>query len=538
MSKQSSAGLLRLEGERGLAFEPHVFPSVRIRSVGFTRWSEVDGAWYQPYGHVDEETVRRLQELFGTITIDPAVLQVLHPPVKKLPSWIAKHEVLFPHQKDAIAYALNHPRALIALAPGLGKTAVSIAALKAVNAQRILVVAPLTLLYNWRNEIYQWLGKSQTVVFCHSRNLLLPARWTLTNYETVRLHPDRFTKVKWDAIIVDESLMVKNRKAKRTQAVKRVVTKAKPPYLWLLSGAPTSRFNDDLWAQLNLLAPSRYSSYWRFVERVCWIDKNQWGWNITDDKLSIEELQRDLNDVFFARTQDQVLDLPPWIFNDYPVEMTKRQSALYFKMEQEFIAQLDEYDDSTVIGAANILAQTVRLLQLASNPALIGGPDVAPKWDAVAEGMEYEAAPYLVWDLFIETGDRLKARLTSSHTVEVLNGAVAPKRRQEIVEAYQRGDIEVLIAHPKVGKYGLTLTAARTVYYLERSWDADDYYQSLFRVRRIGTTHSPHVIHLLAVKTDGSGTVDHLVNAVLKARKEKIIKLTTGELKRFIKEMS
>jgi hypothetical protein len=66
------------------------------------------------------------------------------------------------------------------------------------------------------------------------------------------------------------------------------------------------------------------------------------------------------------------------------------------------------------------------------------------------------------------------------------------------------------------------------MFYLERSYNADDYYQSLYRPRRIGTEHSPHVVHLIADTPDGKPTVDWIIDRVLHYRAGESLKLTSG----------
>ncbi|KKM59963.1 hypothetical protein LCGC14_1546570, partial [marine sediment metagenome] len=74
-----------------------------------------------------------------------------------------------------------------------------------------------------------------------------------------------------------------------------------------------------------------------------------------------------------------------------------------------------------------------------------------------------------------------------------------------------------------------------TAIYVERSYNGDDYYQSLHRVRRFGTTHSPHVIILLSIDTkdkDGvsstNPTIDHVIHKVLGFKRDNSIQITTG----------
>jgi SNF2 family DNA or RNA helicase len=336
-------------------------------------------------------------------------------------------------------------------------------------------------------------------------------------------------QIAWDCIIVDESILIKNRKAKRTEIVKKLVQHNKAKYCWLLSGSPASKYYDDLWAQLNILDPARFSSYWRFAEEYCYVEQDQWGWHILGNRPdAAERLKRDLADIYFSRTLDQIVSVPDWVFDDVYVKMDKQQDKIYGQMEDTFYAELG---NGTNLMAPNQLAQMTRLVELASNPVLVGGIPDSAKWSAVMELLEYEQLPAIIWTCFISTADNLCNELSKKYRVAKLTGKTSAEDRQKAVDEFQAGNLDIIVAHPGVGKFGLTLTAAKTAIYLERTYNADDYYQSLYRVRRIGTKQSPHIIHLMSTRQDGSNTVDYVIGKILETRKNNAVALSEGEIK-------
>lgn len=516
-----------------LIFIPATYPSKQIRLLSPFFWT--GKMWKQPHPRVDTSLVNQICTMFPHTVVTDGVRSALVQKQTELSTEVLEHPTLFPFQKEAIQFMVEHKKVILALAPGLGKTACAIFAAKEAKAQRILVISPLSLMYTWKNEVLKWINEDVKIVYQQNCPVTLSHKWTVVNYDTIRMHLPSFLNKKWDCVIVDESILIKNRKAQRTQKIKHLVTSCKPEYVWLLSGAPTSRLYDDLWSQLNCLSPARFSSYWRFAKEYCYVEENQWGWQIVANRSdAAERLQKDLVDIFFARTQDQVLDLPDWIFEDYHVRMEEEQDKIYADMEEKFVAELE---DGSKLLAPNVLSQLIRLIQLSSNPVLIGGKDESAKWNAVEEILEFEELPAIVWTSFIKTAELLKKRLEKQFRVEMLTGETSSQARQEIVDKFQRGDLDVLIAHPGVGKFGFTLTAARTAVYLERTYNGDDYYQSLHRIRRIGTAKSPHVIHLISDRMNGAATVDGVINRILKDRRDNVLKLTQGELKTMFEEV-
>lgn len=533
----TSAGSLLVEmvgGKPGLKFKPNVYPSQQIKSVGFTHWK--DGAWHQSAPSINPTAVEDVKRLFGdTVFVDFEVAKLLVKEPARIPSWLTEHPTLFPYQKDAIQFMLTHKRALLALAPGLGKTACSILAAKAAGCKRILIVSPLSLLYTWKAQVKQWTGEEAVIVY--KKQLPVAATYTITNYDTLRLHLNTFVEGDWDAIIVDESLLIKNRKAKRTDSIRKLVTEAKCEYVWLLSGAPVSKFYTDMWAQLNVLNPDRFTSFWRWAERYVQIESNQWSkYNIVANKPDApDRILKDHADMYFARSQaDSGLNIPDWIFDENYIPLSPAQDKLYASMEETFLAELSE-DES--IMAPNVLTQLLRLVQFASNPVLVGGKEISTKWDACEELLEFEQGPFIIWTNFIETATRFTERLhLKGKRVAKLTGATPMDQRQQIVDDFQNGMLDVILAHPAVGKFGLTLTRARTAIYLERGYNADDYFQSLHRIKRIGTTQSPHVIHLIATRAEGGNTVDHVIHKILAGRKDMVDKITNMNLKQLFME--
>lgn len=530
-SMQKSAGKNVLDIDPltgGLIFTPASYPSNQIKTIAPFYWQ--NGMWNQSKPVVTKAIVNRICSMFAEVVVSPGVEAALKVPEIVLPGWIQHHEKILPFQKEAIKFSVGAPHSLLGLAPGSGKTLCAIFAAKAAGCTRILVVSPLSLLYNWKKEIAKWVQEDVSIVY--KKNLPVETRWTITNYDTVRLHKDAFYRIQWDCIIIDESILIKNRKALRTKVLKELVQKSKAKYCWLLSGAPVSKLYDDMWAQLNILDPARFSSYWRFTEEYCYVIQDQWGWHILANKPdAAERIKQDLEDVYFSRTLDQVMVLPDWIFEDVYIPMSPEQDKVYGEMEDAFIADLGNGEK---LLAPNTLSQLTRLIELASNPILVGGIPNGAKWDAAEELLEYEQLPAIIWTSFINTAENMCNRLSRKYRVAKLTGATPALERQEIVDKFQAGELDVIVAHPGVGKFGLTLTAARTAIYLERSYNGDDYYQSLYRVRRIGTKYSPHVIHLISTRSNGANTVDYVIGKILQARKESVLKLTESNIKKLL----
>lgn len=530
-----SSGSVDIAGGK-IIFTPNIYPTNQAKDLGF-RWDKSLRAWVAP---VSLDRITGLAEYFQNLSATPAVrawASKLKDPISLSPRIT---QDLFPFQIDAVKFLVKNSSAgaLLALAPGLGKTICAIRAAVALERKHILVVAPLSLLYNWEKEILRWDNTPRGYIHIAHGDLAGSegAKWVIANYDTIRLKEPSGS---YDQIIVDESVCIKNRSAARTKAIWEWRKETLEGSLWLLSGAPTTKFYDDLWAQLHSIDPGRFSSYWRFAERYCRIERTQWGTGITANLPDADtRLKRDLGDIYFSRTQEDVLDLPEILFERVQVPMLPEQSRIYREMESEFLAHLSELEEDVVI-APNTLARITRLLQLASNPNLVGGKDLSGKRDALFDLLSRAALPVIIWTNFILTAEGVDKELCKlkrpeskdKFRVAKLTGSTLAEDRERIVNLFQRGELDVLVAHPAVGKFGLTLTAATGAFYLERSFMGDDYYQSLHRIRRIGmAARSPLAVHLLSVTDTGEETIDHVVDRVLESRVLATRKLTAGVL--------
>lgn len=518
------AGKVFIESDK-IKFRPRVYPTDMLKTRGF-RWSKEEGIWSAP---LSVKTYNVIISTWDHLEISPSVIDWLNSLTAVIPEEIQGNDAAFQFQKEGSAFLLRHKRALLSFAPGLGKTATAILAATQIEGY-ILVVAPLTLLHSWVREIKNWSGEEATIWHGPPSTWSRPSgRWIVTNYATVRIHmqtgSEKINTI--STLIVDESLIVKNRKSKTAKAIKSISSLI--PYVWLLSGSPISKFLDDLWMQLNILKPNLFRSYWRFANEYCQIDRGYWGTKIVGNKPdAFEKLKKDLADVFLARSQNQALNLPEWIFEDIPVPMGAVQYKAYREMEDTFLTHLPEGDE---LLAPSVLAQLTRLMQIASNTSILGGADHGAKWKALKGLLEFVRLPAIIWTTYKATASGVADLLSNKYKLEVLTGDTPQNRRHRIVDQFQSGDLDIIITNPGIGKYGLTLTAAKTSIYLERSYDGDGYYQSLHRVRRIGTTESPHVIHLIATTPEGGKTVDGVIGQILKFRMESTVQLTTGFLR-------
>jgi SNF2 family DNA or RNA helicase len=139
-------------------------------------------------------------------------------------------EELSPFQRADLDYMLDRERVLCADEPGLGKTPIAIAYANEIRAQRVLVVCPAAIRYQWCRRIKQWstMGTKYAVpnllvyAITSSRyGVVEDAAWTVVSYELAR-HPGilaALRKIDFDLGIFDEIHYAKDIGSKRSRAL-------------------------------------------------------------------------------------------------------------------------------------------------------------------------------------------------------------------------------------------------------------------------------------------------------------------------------
>ncbi len=489
-------------------------PSLECREIG-GRWDKSHGLWWFPpylyYVGAIHETYPNLDVSNVTTQLAPKSLEgPLHHPS------LARFR---PYQEEALRFLLGstHHGTLLVLSPRLGKSVVTLVAADILQASWLLVVAPKTAMRTWQELSREWTGHELTMRYGE------PPRpddgWTVTNYDTVVRHPE-FGKLEWSVVIFDESILLSGRRTQRIKAMRQVSRHADK--VWLLSGSPTSQHASGLWPQLNLIDSTGFPGFWKWASRMCVLEENNYGTKVVGTRYGMD-VPFEHRDVMFVRSQKDVLpELPQYLVKRVTLELADAQRKAHDSMLAEFVAELE---NGTSIKATQRLSQIQRLQQIASNLCNLGTewPDVSVKSDAVEELLQTGTIdlPTIIWTHWTPGAHALHARLTKHRVaeeeegvrplrVEVMDGKTTERRRGEIVRAFKAGEIDVLILALSVGKFALSLANVRTVIYLDRTFNADDYVQSLARAQHMESSHRPVLITLHCPHTADDLVVDNL----------------------------
>lgn len=429
-----------------------------------------------------------------------------------------------PHQVEAINYIDTHQEVALFDEQGLGKTKIVIEALcgamKRGDIEGTLVVAPMSLLYNWENEVVKHSFLIPIVLRGSEREkrykFLTGANFYITNYEAVIAELERikrFCKSRKVAIVLDESARIKDPRTKtadalfkiRPHSVKRII----------ITGTPVANKPIDLWAQFFFLDGGVLlgNDFGEFKER--YNEKKD------DYRNRLKDLQAEIGQHSLRRCKDDVLELPEKKFINVYVDLSGKQLKLYDKLREELRVEVQDIAGNTIIDEAeNILKKLLRLTQIASNPHLIDKSynETPPKFiklDSLVNEIIAVGEKAIIWTSFVENIIVLKKRYSHYKPV-VIYGEVPIKDRAEIVKAFQESDKnKILIANPSAAREGLTLTRANNAIYLDRNFNLVDYLQSQDRIHRISQEKDCRIYKVLANKS-----IDEYIDRIIEVKKD------------------
>ncbi len=407
---------------------------------------------------------------------------------------------LYPYQKVGVEFLeVSGGKAIIADAPGLGKTAQALAYCQHKGFKRVLAVSPASVKFSWANEVKKWTKLTSVVI--DSKTDLSKIDPTINvwviNYDILKKHYATLAKVRFDCMIGDECQLIKSPGAIRTKAF-RTISRDIPSIL-LLSGTPLLSRPSELFSLLNIIDPKTWNNWYDFARRYCDMHQTRWGMD-TSGVSNASELHARIKRYFIRRDKSEVLkELPPKTFIDVPVELPRAIRKEYDSAANDLAQYLRLYagkkagEIDKAMGAEK-LAQLNILRQLSSK----GKIDTAIE---LVESILEAGEKVLVFCSFVEPLEMLREHFGSKCVM--ITGKTPVEERGVIVNTFQTNkNVPIFLGGIKSAGVGITLTAASNVVFLDYSWNPADMQQAQDRVHRPGqVAESVNIYQLEALNT-------------------------------------
>ena len=359
---------------------------------------------------------------------------------------------------------------------GLGKTISTLTAVLELKhrmlSHRVLVVGPKKVAKNtWPEEILTWdhtregltysvvigsekerlaaLQRSADVYLINADNLAWLER-VLTHYKLLVVSGDN-RRSPFDVIVIDEADLFKNRDSIRFKVMRRFARLAN--YVIELTGTPATEGYHHLWAQFYLLDGGHRlnSSYTQFLstyftnlatttESPKWVPKNKGA------KHAIHER---IKDITFTLRAEDYLELPKVNRIVRYVDMDASERAMYERMAKTALIQLA---DGSVIKAASAAAVQQKLAQLSNGQVY----DETRNTHVIHRRKLDELQ--LIYDE--AQGNPLLVAYEFKHDRDLIArefGAAIYDDNKETENAWNDGEIPMLLIHPRSGGHGVNI---------------------------------------------------------------------------------
>ncbi|MDR2118502.1 MAG: DEAD/DEAH box helicase [Tannerellaceae bacterium] len=431
---------------------------------------------------------------------------ILQIPVQRPPLPAPQAALLREYQKEGfywLEHLCNHGLGCcLADDMGLGKTLQTITLLQHLyggedrdTLPAALVVAPTSLLHNWRNELTRFAPDLPILIYTGDKRLrssdaetvaqaFRPYRVIITSYGLMRNDIEYLREYTFRVIILDESQYIKN----PSSMVYRAAEQLSSPYRLTLTGTPLENSLEDLWAQFNFIQEGLLDSLSAFKKDfVQPIIREK-------DKGREELLKRIISPFLLRRTKEEVApELPPLLQETVFCDMTEAQQAVYETEKnriRNLILEVKEHPELRRPGFIALQGLNT-LRQLANHPRLIDpeyGED-SGKFEQIIlsfETLQASRHKALIFSSYVKYLHLLASRFDEEGWQYAMLTGDTVRREEEIRRFTESDDVHCFFISLKAGSTGLNLTAADYVFILDPWWNPAAEMQALSRAHRIG----------------------------------------------------
>jgi SNF2 family DNA or RNA helicase len=426
------------------------------------------------------------------------------------------------YQAYAIDYIETHPIATVFLDMGLGKTSITLTAIRnllfdSFEVYRVLVIAPLRVARDtWTAEADKWDHLQDLICSVAVGNeaqrraaLLRPADVYIINRENVQwLIEESGINLDIDMIVIDELSSFKNHNTKRFRSLLKI--RPKVSRIVGLTGTPTPNGLMDLWAQFRIL--DRGERLGRFITKYradYFMPDKRNGQIIYSYKplpYAEEAIYRKISDITISMKSTDHLKMPELISSEYTVQLSDEELSHYEELKRDLVLTLGDGE----ITAANAASLSNKLSQMANGAVYNDIGSVVSIHDRKLDALEdlIEAAngkPVLVAYWFKHDLTRITERLKKLHIpFSCLDDSTSIRR-------WNAGEIPVALIHPASAGHGLNLqSGGSTLVWFGVTWSLELYQQTVARLWRQGQTSQTVVVQHIVTKA----TID---NRIMKA---------------------
>ena len=414
---------------------------------------------------------------------------------------------LFPYQLRGVLFAASRGRVVLADDMGLGKTVQAIAAAALLRRrrgiQKVLVMSPASVKYQWKTEIERFSELSVQVIdgdkSRRRKKYKDPQFFNLINYELIRWDMEEIQALGADLIILDEAQRIRNWTTKTARTVKQL----KSRYAFVLTGTPLENKLEELYSVVEFVDGRALGPAFRFIHEH--VETSETGKLL--GYTGLHRIHEQLEPILLRRKRAEVLrQLPARTDQIFRVPLTKQQAAPYWEQyeilgrlmhkwkRQGWLSEVDLRRITCCLQNMRMLCNSTFLFDKETNHS----PKLEEFREIVRELAIEEKRKVVVFSEY-ERMTRLAGEELSKLGIDFvsLHGGVPTPKRGALMDRFREDPNCMVFLSTDAGGVGLNLQSASAVINFEPPWNPARLEQRIGRVHRMGQTQPVQVIHML-----------------------------------------
>lgn len=424
------------------------------------------------------------------------------------------------YQEYAIKYIEAHPISALLIDMGLGKTSITLTAIRnllfdSFEVCKVLVIAPLRVAKNtWTDEIKKWehLNTLTYSLIIGNENERLSALNKkadiyIINRENVDWLVNKSGyKFDFDMVVIDELSSFKNHQSKRFKSLMKVRPLVKR--IVGLTGTPSSNGLMDLFAEFKILDMGKRLGYFIGQYRNTYFKPDKMNGPIVYSYKPLPNAENaiyeKISDITVSMKANEYLKMPELLTSNYVVELSNSEKNQYDEMKKSLVLEITDGE----ITASNAASLSNKLCQLSNGAIYDDEQNIVEIHDRKLEALEdiiesMNGKPLLIAYWYRHDLGRIKSRFS-----------VREIKTSEDISDWNDGKIPVALIHPASAGHGLNLqNGGSTLVWFGLTWSLELYQQTNARLYRQGQKNTVVIQHIIT-----KGTIDE---QILKALQKK-----------------
>ena len=310
-------------------------------------------------------------------------------------------------QKEGIKFLLANRKCILADSMGCGKTIQSIIAAMASNSKKILIITTASLKTNWKRELTIYNDEKDIQILQGSKDEICDKKYVIANYDILINYYEVPTETvyeteyvynengkrevirkpvmikskdgqliekqkkstrkdvieeclknsplflnKFDCVIIDEAQKLSNNSSNRYKVIDDFLKRAKPNYVFLLTGTPLTNKPINLYYILKLIDAPITRDYRYFIKRYCDAKtfRLKTGKEVTtiNGASNLEELREKIKHLYIRRLLTEMTDMVDKNIITKTYDLTESQRVEYERLWQEYLdAQIEQGNEDS-----------------------------------------------------------------------------------------------------------------------------------------------------------------------------------------------